>query len=543
MFDSVFGRSFSSAKCKTLLRLAISRIKLLRNKREIQLKQMRKELAQLLQSNQEPSARIRVEHIYREQNIMAAYEVIELFCELMVVRLPIIDSQRLCPIDLREAVASLIFAAPRCSDVPELLQVRNLLSSKYGKEFVVAAAELRPDCGVNRLVIEKLSVRAPSGDVKLKLMKDIAVEQNVDWDPTDTESELLKAPEDLLEGPTRFLGASQMSLERPPDDPSTTKPLAEENQESELQNSKGTAFQSFKVSSDEKQYVPFVVPSVEDQTRFSRQQSTAQSVPSQVECDSQTESPPTSPPSSLRKHVSLGSSDHGEEAVEFVNNRDQNFKDVVLAARTAAEAAERAAAAARAAAALASEKFDSYAAESSTDSDDDGDNNIVDLASQLEAGSPEKHMKSQLEPGSPEEHIKSQNDNSFYHHSGSGRPLFEEPEEGEASENANPFATRTTPHEDFSEDIPSGGRVGTFDEGNDGLASGQSFSQSWNTNNTSTETLRGTSVEPGPYFDTDVADAETESLTPKFAASHVHPKLPDYDDLSARFESLRSNRH
>lgn len=47
-------------------------------------------------------------------------------------------------------------------------------------------------------MIEKLSVRAPPGDVKLKLMKDIAVEQNVDWDPTATESELLKAPEDLL---------------------------------------------------------------------------------------------------------------------------------------------------------------------------------------------------------------------------------------------------------------------------------------------------------------------------------------------------------
>jgi hypothetical protein len=45
---------------KTLLRLAISRIKLLRNKREIQLKQMKRELVQLLQTNQEASARIRV---------------------------------------------------------------------------------------------------------------------------------------------------------------------------------------------------------------------------------------------------------------------------------------------------------------------------------------------------------------------------------------------------------------------------------------------------------------------------------------------------
>ena len=45
---------------KTLLRLAISRIKLLRNKRDVQLKQMKRELVKLLQSDQEPSARIRV---------------------------------------------------------------------------------------------------------------------------------------------------------------------------------------------------------------------------------------------------------------------------------------------------------------------------------------------------------------------------------------------------------------------------------------------------------------------------------------------------
>jgi len=53
---------------------------------------------------------------------------------------------------LREAIASIIFAAPRCSDVPDLLQIKNLFTTKYGKEFVLAAAELRPESGVNREV-------------------------------------------------------------------------------------------------------------------------------------------------------------------------------------------------------------------------------------------------------------------------------------------------------------------------------------------------------------------------------------------------------
>lgn len=59
---------------------------------------------------------------------------------------------RECPIELREAVASIIFAAPRCSDVPDLLQIKNLFAAKYGKEFILAASELRPDTSVNRAV-------------------------------------------------------------------------------------------------------------------------------------------------------------------------------------------------------------------------------------------------------------------------------------------------------------------------------------------------------------------------------------------------------
>ncbi|OAY78594.1 IST protein, partial [Ananas comosus] len=78
---------------KTCLNLAISRIKLLRNKREVQLINMRKEIFQYLQTGQEAIARIRVEHVIREQNILAAYEIIELFCEFILARVPILETQ------------------------------------------------------------------------------------------------------------------------------------------------------------------------------------------------------------------------------------------------------------------------------------------------------------------------------------------------------------------------------------------------------------------------------------------------------------------
>ncbi|XP_075088903.1 uncharacterized protein LOC107764592 [Nicotiana tabacum] len=210
--DSFFSKGFKAAKCKTLLKLTIPRIKLLRNRREMQLKQMRKEIAKLLETGQEATARIRVEHIIREEKMMAAQEIVELFCELISVRLPIIEAQRECPLDLKEAISSVCFAAPRCADLPELLQVQMLFVGKYGKEFVTAATELMPECGVNRQLIELLSIRAPAPDVKLKLLKEIAEENELDWDPSASENELLKSHDDLLNGPTQFVSGAKVPL-------------------------------------------------------------------------------------------------------------------------------------------------------------------------------------------------------------------------------------------------------------------------------------------------------------------------------------------
>ncbi|GMP58879.1 hypothetical protein CsSME_00022387 [Camellia sinensis var. sinensis] len=235
LLNQLFNRGLLGAKCKTCLNLAISRMKLLQNKRDGQLKLMRKEIAQFLQ----------VEHIIREQNIWAAYEILEMFCEFVLVRVPILESQSKenahtsgwkvvmksvmfkpteaqcwkCPSELCEAVASIIFAAPRCSDLPDLLHVRNLFAAKYGKEFISAATELRPDTSVNRTVIEKLSVSAPSAELKLKVLRDIAKEYNVMWDWSKTEAEFSKKPEDLLNGPKQVYSGAALTQAPSKQDP------------------------------------------------------------------------------------------------------------------------------------------------------------------------------------------------------------------------------------------------------------------------------------------------------------------------------------
>ncbi|CAH8286486.1 unnamed protein product [Eruca vesicaria subsp. sativa] len=223
---SLFRRGFNSSKCKTAAKMAVARIKLLRHKRQAVVKQMRRDIALLLQSGQDATARIRVEHVIREQNILAANEIIELFCELIVSRLTIITKQRECPVDLKEGIASLIFAAPRCSEIPELGDLKDIFEKKYGRDFVSAATELRPTCGVNRMLIVNLSVTRPYGEFKLKVMKEIAKEFQVDWDTKETEQELLKPQEETIDGPRAFVSASSLPVTRAsqePIDPGSTR--------------------------------------------------------------------------------------------------------------------------------------------------------------------------------------------------------------------------------------------------------------------------------------------------------------------------------
>lgn len=47
-------------------------------------------------------------------------------------------------------------------------------------------------------LIEKLSVKSPPGEIKLKVLKEIAKEYQVKWDMAESEQELLKPPEERI---------------------------------------------------------------------------------------------------------------------------------------------------------------------------------------------------------------------------------------------------------------------------------------------------------------------------------------------------------
>ncbi|XP_008242434.1 PREDICTED: uncharacterized protein LOC103340768 [Prunus mume] len=335
-------RSFKPAKCKTSLKLAVSRIKLLKNKKDAQVKQIKRELAQLLETGQERTARIRVEHVLREEKTKAAYELIEIYCELIAARLPMIESQKNCPIDLKEAITSVVFASPRCADIPELMDVRKHFTAKYGKEFISGAVELRPDCGVNRMLVEKLSAKSPDGPTKMKILAAIAEEHNIKWDPESFEEKESKPPEDLLNGPNTFGSASKIHVEPPRGPPPPNHDVKEPSNVQVPPQS----YENHDVSMN------FNQQSARSSPRF--RDSASSNVSSNKVTTSDTFHPEVRSSGNRTDGTENRHSFHGDGNASSTGRQkwNMNFTDAATAAQAAAESAEMASMAARAAAEL-----------------------------------------------------------------------------------------------------------------------------------------------------------------------------------------------
>ena len=103
------------------------------------MKQQRKEVADLIRAHKQGNARIRVEAVIRDHQTLQAYELIELFLELMAVRVQLIEKTKEMPSDMTEAMSSLVYASHRLQDFQELVAIRGMLASKYSKEYVTEA--------------------------------------------------------------------------------------------------------------------------------------------------------------------------------------------------------------------------------------------------------------------------------------------------------------------------------------------------------------------------------------------------------------------
>ncbi|XP_062090761.1 uncharacterized protein LOC133797022 [Humulus lupulus] len=184
MLDGLLGRGFTS-KCKSLIKSTKTRIDVIRRKRNATQKFLKKDVADLLANGLDINAYGRAEGLLVEVILSCCYEFVERCCDVVLKHLSTMQKQRECPEECRAAVASLMFAAARFSDLPELRDLRQMFYERYGNSLELFR---------NEEFVENLASKPSTLDNKVRLMKDIALEFSIKWDSKAFEQRMNKPP-------------------------------------------------------------------------------------------------------------------------------------------------------------------------------------------------------------------------------------------------------------------------------------------------------------------------------------------------------------
>ncbi|XP_057536014.1 uncharacterized protein LOC130814037 isoform X2 [Amaranthus tricolor] len=180
MLDGIFRSNFRT-KCKSLLTRIKTRLEVIKKRRNSMQTFLKKDIAELLKSNLDRNAYGRAEGLYKELVLSSCYEFVGQCCASIAENLKEMHKQSDCPEQCKVAVGSLIYAAARFADLPELRDLRNLFHDKYSKTV---------DPFASKEFMENLKSRPPTTEMKLQLMQALAQEFSVKWDSQLLEEQL-----------------------------------------------------------------------------------------------------------------------------------------------------------------------------------------------------------------------------------------------------------------------------------------------------------------------------------------------------------------
>lgn len=126
-----------------------------------------------------------MEHIIREDYLVEAMEILEMYCDLLLARFGLITQMKDLDDGIAEAVASLIWAAPRLqADVLEMKIIGEILTAKYGKPFADDQRAATSDTHkVSTKLLHKMAIQAPPKLLVEKYLIEIAKIYHIDYEP------------------------------------------------------------------------------------------------------------------------------------------------------------------------------------------------------------------------------------------------------------------------------------------------------------------------------------------------------------------------
>ncbi|KAH8305196.1 hypothetical protein KR018_000545 [Drosophila ironensis] len=171
-------------KLKTNLRLSLNRLKLLEKKKAELTQKSRKEIADYLAAGKIERARIRVEHIIREDYLVEAMEMVEMYCDLLLARFGLITQMKELDVGIAEPVCSLVWVCPRLqNDISELKIISDVFVSKYGPQFGEDNRNATGNHQVSEKLMHKLTLQAPPKLLVENYLIAIAKNYNIEYEP------------------------------------------------------------------------------------------------------------------------------------------------------------------------------------------------------------------------------------------------------------------------------------------------------------------------------------------------------------------------
>jgi len=180
----MFSSGPNYTKLKTNLRLSQQRLKLLEKKKTELAQKARKEIADFIAAGKPERARIRVEQIIREDYLVEAMEIVEMYCDLLLARFGLITQLKELDEGIAEAVASLVWVAPRLqTDCQELKIVADVFAAKFGKPWAEAIRDGHGPLKASEKLQHKLAIHAPPKLLVEKYLIEIAKVYNIEYEP------------------------------------------------------------------------------------------------------------------------------------------------------------------------------------------------------------------------------------------------------------------------------------------------------------------------------------------------------------------------
>lgn len=168
-------------RLKTTLKMAISKLKFIQEKKTAITKQQRRQLSELLSQGKESSSKIRVENIIRDDIYIELLEILELYCELLLARLPILLERTTVEKNLQEAVNSIIYSANH-TELKELITIKDILIYKFGgPEFAQPILDNKNGEEVPEKVVKRCDIEPPSETLVDLYLCEIARAYNVPY--------------------------------------------------------------------------------------------------------------------------------------------------------------------------------------------------------------------------------------------------------------------------------------------------------------------------------------------------------------------------